>query len=184
MAKSLQEQLLAAGLIDKNKAKKAAKDMKRQDHLQRTGQDNDLDAAKEKAASALKEKADRDRELNLQKEQEAQAKAIAAQVRQLVQTNAIKSNKADIKYQFVDGKKVKTIYVDQALFDRLSRGQLAIIALEQPGEKKYEIVALAIAEKIKQRKDNHFIYIAENSAAALAEDDPYAAYQIPDDLMW
>jgi uncharacterized protein YaiL (DUF2058 family) len=163
MAKSLQEQLLAAGLIDKNKAKKAAKDMKRQDHLQRTGQDNDLDAAKEKAASALKEKADRDRELNLQKEQEAQAKAIAAQVRQLVQTNAIKSNKADIKYQFV-----KTIYVDQALFDRLSRGQLAIIALEQPGEKKYEIVALAIAEKIKQRKDNHFIYIAENSAAALA----------------
>lgn len=184
MAKSLQEQLLAAGLVDKKKAKKAAKDLKHQDHLKRTGQDNAIDAAKEKAAQALKEKAARDRELNLKKEQEAQEKAIAAQVRQLVQTNTIKSEQADIKYQFVDGKKIKSIYVDQAIFDRLSKGQLAIIALEQPGEKKYEVVALAVAEKIKQRKDNHFIYIAENISIELAEDDPYAAYQIPDDLMW
>lgn len=184
MAKSLQEQLLAAGLVDKKQAKKAAKEMKRQDHLQRTGQENNLDANKEKAAAALKAKAERDRELNRQREQEAQAKAIAAQVRQLVQTNAIKSEQADIRYQFVDGKKVKSIYIDQAIFDRLSKGQLAIIALEQPGEKKYEVVALAIAEKIKQRKDNHFIYIAENTSTELDEDDPYAAYQIPDDLMW
>ena len=43
MAKSLQDQLLAAGLVDKKKAKKAAKDLKKQDHLQRTGQDNELD---------------------------------------------------------------------------------------------------------------------------------------------
>ena len=183
MAKSLQEQLLAAGLVDKNKAKKAAKEMKRQDHLQRTGQENTLDAAKEKAAQTLKEKAEHDRVLNLKREQEAQMKAIAAQVKQLVLSNAIKSEQADIKYQFVDGKKVKTIYVDQAVFDRLSRGQLAIIALDLPGEKKYEVTALAIAEKIKQRKDNHFIYIAEHQET-LAEDDPYAAYQIPDDLMW
>ena len=46
------------------------------------------------------------------------------------------------------------------------------------------MVALQIAEKIRQRKDNHFIYIAENTQGDLAEDDPYAAYQIPDDLMW
>ncbi|WP_430462717.1 DUF2058 domain-containing protein [Thalassolituus sp. LLYu03] len=184
MAKSLQEQLMAAGLVDKKKANKAAKEMKRQDHLQRTGQDNDLDTAKAKAEASMKEKAQRDRELNLKKEQEAQKKAIDAQVRQLVMTNAIKSERGDIKYQFVDGKKIKQLYVDQAIWDRLSRGQLAIIALDLPGEKKYEIIALQIAEKIRQRKDNHFIYIAESTAAAMEEDDPYAAYQIPDDLMW
>src|SRR5690554_7620150 len=68
MAKSLQEQLLAAGLVDKKKAKKAAKELKQQDHLQRTGQENAIDAAKEKAAQALREKAARDRELNLKRE--------------------------------------------------------------------------------------------------------------------
>ncbi|WP_414716581.1 DUF2058 family protein, partial [Thalassolituus sp. UBA2009] len=57
MAKSLQEQLLAAGLIDKQKAKKAAKELKKQDHLQRTGQDNQIDEAKAKADAARKEKA-------------------------------------------------------------------------------------------------------------------------------
>ncbi|MFY9178412.1 MAG: DUF2058 domain-containing protein [Venatoribacter sp.] len=184
MAKSLQEQLLAAGLVDKNKAKKAAKELKRQDHLQRTGQENELDKAKAQAAQKLKEKAEQDKKLNAEREQEAQQRAIAAQVKQLVQSNAIKSTNAGVKYQFVDGTKVKAIYVDQAIFDRLSRGQLAIIALDLPGEKKYEVVALGVAEKIKQRKDNHFIYVAENTSAALAEDDPYAAYQIPDDLMW
>lgn len=184
MAKSLQEQLLAAGLVDKKKAKKAAKELKQQDHLQRTGQENAIDAAKEKAAQALREKAARDRELNLKREQEAQAKAIAAQIKQLVQTNRIESAHADIKYQFVDGKKVKSIYVDQAIFDRLSRGQLAIISLEVSGERSYQVIPLQIADKIKQRNEKHFIYIAENTSKALDEDDPYAGYEIPDDLMW
>src|SRR5690554_949225 len=175
MAKSLQEQLLAAGLVDKKKAKKAAKEMKVQDHLQRTG--------KEKAEQALREKAARDRELNLKREQEAQAKAITAQIKQLVKTNSINSDRADIKYQFVDGKKVKFIYVDQAVFDRLSRGQLAIISLEVSGEPSYQVIPLQVADKIKQRNGKHFIYIAEKTQK-LAEDDPYAAYEIPDDLMW
>ncbi len=183
MAKSLQEQLLAAGLVDKKKAKKAAKEMKVQDHLQRTGQENQLDAVKEKAEQALREKAARDRELNLKREQEIQAKAITAQIKQLVKTNSINSDRADIKYQFVDGKKVKFIYVDQAVFDRLSRGQLAIISLEVSGEPSYQVIPLQVADKIKQRNGKHFIYIAEKTQK-LAEDDPYAAYEIPDDLMW
>ena len=88
MAKSLQEQLLAAGLVDKKKAKKAAKEMKVQDHLQRTGQENQLDAVKEKAELALREKAARDRELNLKREQEAQAKAIALEHAGVAEANA------------------------------------------------------------------------------------------------
>ena len=185
MAKSLQEQLLAAGLIDKKKAKKAAKDMKHQDHLQRTGQDNDLDSAKEKAEAARKEKAARDRELNRQKETEAQKKAIKAQIRQLILTNAITSEQADIKYQFVDGKKVKQLYVDQAIWDRLSRGQLAIITVDKvPGQKGYDVIPLPVAEKIRQRDADYFMVIAEKTHGEKEEDDPYAAYQIPDDLMW
>src|SRR5690554_2077346 len=109
MAKSLQEQLLAAGLVDKKKAKKAAKELKQQDHLQRTGQENAIDAAKEKAAQALREKAARDRELNLKREQEAQAKAIAAQIKQSVQTNHRAIGRDDSQCQFVAGEIVEAI---------------------------------------------------------------------------
>lgn len=181
MAKSLQEQLLGAGLVDKKKAKKSAKAMKKQEHLQRTGQDNELDVAKEKAEAARLKKAEQDRELNRQREAEAQQKALQAQIKQLIDTNAIKSEYGDIKYQFVGrDNKVKQLYVDQAIWDRLSRGQLAIIAQG----KSHVVIPVPVTEKIRQRDDNIFIYIAENTSPELEEDDPYAAYQIPDDLMW
>lgn len=182
MAKSLQEQLMAAGLADKKKAKKAEKERKKQDHLQRTGQSNEIDAGREQAAEQRQKKAEQDRQLNLQKEQEREKKAIQAQIKDLITRNTIKSEIADIKYQFVDGKKIKQMYVDQAIWDRLSRGQLAIIATGS--EPAYGVIPLAVADKIRQRDEVVSIIIAESSASELDEDDPYAAYQIPDDLMW
>lgn len=183
MAKSLQEQLLSMGLVDQKKAKKNAREQKRTDHLKRTGKGDELEDTKAAAEAALKAKAERDRELNRQKEAEAQQKAIVAQIRQLIERNAT-DIKGDIKYNFVDGKKVKSLYVNQAVWDRLSRGQLAILAYDSTsGEHSYRVVPLPVAEKIRQRAPDYFIQIAE-SQGDMDEDDPYAAYQIPDDLMW
>lgn len=190
MAISLQDQLLAAGLTNKKKAKQAAKSRKKQDHLQRTGQDNEIDQLRDQAAQKKQKKADTDRQLNAQKDRQAQQKAILAQIRQLINTNAITTDTAEVKYQFVDGKKVKQLYVDQPIWDRLSRGQLAIIATHS--EPAYSIIPLPVAEKIEQREQlqedqgslKFNIIIAQSEEPELAEDDPYAAYQIPDDLMW
>jgi uncharacterized protein YaiL (DUF2058 family) len=41
-----------------------------------------------------------------------------------------------------------------------------------------------VVDKIRERNDNHFIVIADQTAGKMDEDDPYAAYEIPDDLMW
>lgn len=185
MAKSLQEQLLSMGLVNQKKAKKNAKELKRNEHLKRTGKAEETeDDSKTAAEAALKAKAERDRELNRQKEAEAQQKAIAAQIRQLIETNASNS-KGEIKYNFVDGKKVKSLYVNQAVWDRLSRGQLAIIAYDSTsGEHGYRVIPLPVADKIRQRAPDHFMLIAESQGEQMEEDDPYAAYQIPDDLMW
>lgn len=180
MAKSLQDQLLSMGLADKNKAKKNNKEMKKQEHLKRTGQENETDAKREQAEAKRKEKAAKDRELNKQRDAEAHKKAIAAQIQQLVDNNLIEAQYGDIKYQFVDGKKVKSQYVDQAVWDRLSRGQLAIIAHRG----NYAVVPVPVVDKIRERNDNHFIVIADQTAGKMDEDDPYAAYEIPDDLMW
>ncbi|MAX85949.1 MULTISPECIES: DUF2058 domain-containing protein [Thalassolituus] len=180
MGKSLQDQLLGLGLTDNKKQKKNEKEKKRQEHLKRTGQENNADESREKAEQARKEKAARDKELNKQRDEEAQKKAIKAQVQQLVDNNLISAAQGDIKYQFVDGKKVKSLYVDQAVWDRLSKGQLAIIAHHN----SYAVIPLQVAEKIRERDDGHFIVIAEQTDGQMDEDDPYAAYQIPDDLMW
>ena len=109
MGKSLQDQLLGLGLTDNKKQKKNDKEKKRQEHLKRTGQENNADESREKAEQARKEKAARDKELNRQRDAEAQKKAIKAQVQQLVDNNLITATQGDIKYQFVDGKKVKSL---------------------------------------------------------------------------
>ncbi len=188
MAKSLQDQLLAAGLTNQKKAKQAAKARKKQDHLQRTGQDNDIDKARQQAADKLQRKALNDRKLNADKDQQARAKEIIAQIRQLITTNAIDLGDGEVKYQFVDGKKVKQLYVNQAIWDRLSRGQLAIIKTQS--DPAYAVIPLPVADKIQQRDEantntsSFSVIIAQSDDTQLDDDDPYAAYQIPDDLMW
>ena len=62
----------------------------------------------------------------------------------------------------------------------LSSGRLAIAKLDE----RYELVPMAVAEKIKQRDEQCIILREHNEKQEVDENDPYADYQIPDDLMW
>lgn len=181
MAKTLQEQLLAMGLTDKKKAKQAEKQKKKNVKEARKGADI-VDEAKVLADKAKQEKIIRDKVLNDEKKAAANVKAIAAQIKQLIKMNTI-SIDGDLAYNFTAGTKIKKVYVNADIQDRLSRGKLAITSPEQDN-KTFAIIPLGVAEKIRQRDQECFIYIAENASKEIEEDDPYADYQIPDDLMW
>ncbi|USH01676.1 DUF2058 domain-containing protein [Grimontia kaedaensis] len=173
MAKlSLQEQMLQAGLIDKKKMKKAGKSSKKSRTLAKEAKA----AVEEKRAAQVAQ----DQELNRQKQQEAEKKAIAAQVKQLVEMNKIDRKDGDIGYNFTDGTLVKKIYVDKATQDQLVNGRLAIA---RDGE-GYAIVPGAVADKIVQRDENTIVLNNTVDEQAMDEDDPYADFKIPDDLMW
>jgi len=60
------------------------------------------------------------------------------------------------------------------------RGLIAIARLDDG----YELIPAAVADKISQRDGSAILVHNTRSASDLAADDPYAAYQIPDDLMW
>ena len=181
MAKTLQEQLLAMGLTDKKKAKQAEKQKKKNVKEARNGAEV-IDEAKELADKAKQEKIARDKVLNDERKAAADAKAVMAQIKQLVTMNTI-SIDGDLAYNFTAGTKIKKIYVNEDIQDRLSRGKLAITSPNQDN-KTFAIIPLGVAEKIRQRNQECFIYIAENTSPEIEEDDPYADYQIPDDLMW
>ncbi len=181
MALTLQEQLLAMGLTDKKKAKQAEKQKKKNVKEARNGADI-IDEAKVLADKAKQEKIARDKVLNDEKKAAANVKAIAAQIKQLIKMNTI-SIDGELAYNFTAGTKIKKVYVNEDIQDRLSRGKLAITSPEQDN-KTFAIIPLGVAEKIRQRDQECFIYIAESSVDDIEEDDPYADYQIPDDLMW
>lgn len=176
---SLQDQLLQAGVVDKKKAKKIKQEQRKEAKSRQKGH-AEVNEDQEQARRAQMEKAERDRELNKQQLEKAEQKAIQAQVIQLIKMNRIDRQQGDIAYQFTDGSKIKKIYVTGQLQADLIRGRLAIAKLEGA----YELLPAAAAEKIMQRDQQVIVMLNEGAAAEIDEDDPYAEYQIPDDLMW
>lgn len=181
---SLQDQLLKAGVIDKNKAKKVKSDQHKQAKVSRKMGGKTVNEAKAAVLTEQAKKIERDRKLNLLKQQEANQKAIVAQIKQLIDLNKIESNKGDIHYRFVYENKVKHIYVTSEMQDHLSRGRLAIVSLLGNKTEKFEVVPAAVAEKIAQRDSSYIVQLNDKQSASDIEDDAYADYQIPDDLMW
>ncbi|GAA5215043.1 DUF2058 domain-containing protein [Corallincola platygyrae] len=174
---SLQEQLLKAGLGDKKKAQKINK----QKHQQRKAKTAQTAESRELAAKAKQEKLEKDRELNLQRKQEAEQKAITAQIRQIIETNTVATDNGDMVYNFTDGNKVKRLYTDAATHKQVTLGNLTVVKLDD----SYRLIPTAAADKIKQRDESYVIYVAEQTdSKAEEEDDPYADFQVPDDLMW
>jgi len=58
-----------------------------------------------------------------------------------------------------------------------------LIAIIKLGD-QYELVPSPVAEKIAQRDESRIILQNQASKDSGDEDDSYADYQIPDDLMW
>ena len=176
---SLQDQLLKAGLIDDKKANKIKKNKLKQTKQKQKNKIETADEAKLAAQQAQAEKVQRDRQLNQQRKAEAERKAIAAQVRQLVEMNRQPRDGGDITYSFTDGTLIKRIPVSATQLKQLSNGRLCIIKLDG----QYELIPTLVAEKIQLRDESTQI-LSNQSTEAPDEDDPYADFQVPDDLMW
>lgn len=182
MAISLQEQLLKAGLVKEKQLKKSNSEKRKQVRAQQHSKAGVIDETRDAARQALAEKAERDRDLAREQNKAAELKAVAAQIRQIITMNRQPKNHGDIAYNFVDAKKIKTLHVDKATLEHLSNGLLAIVT--QDG--RYEIVPQAAALKIQLRDPAVVIVCNEQQKAAdgSVEDDPYANFKVPDDLMW
>lgn len=169
MAMSLQEQLLKAGLSTEKKAKKAKKSSKKTRELKR-----EVKAATEQKKQEEQQRA---KELNEKIQQQAQQKAVQAQIVQLIEMNK-QETKGDVRYNFTDGSSVEFITVSDPVQKQLANGQLSIVRYNED----YAVIPSIVAEKIALRDESWIISQAEKEE--IDEDDPYADYVIPDDLMW
>lgn len=169
---SLQEQMLKAGLVNEKKLKKAKKGSKK----------SRVQAREVKAAveANKQQQQERDKALNKQQKEQLLTKEIRAQVKQLIEMNKLPLNNGDIQYHFTDDNLVKTLYVDPQTRDQLIKGILAIARYEE----SYVVIPNIVAQKIWQRDEQSIINIPSEQEPVAIEDDPYADYIVPDDLMW
>ena len=176
---SLQEQFLKAGLVDKNKVKLVNQDKTKQKKLERRTGTQSVDEVRLAALETQRKNAERARELNAQRDAAATQKAIMAQIAQMVQQNRQSKGSGDIAYNFTHDKKIERLYVSAAVQAHLMAGRLVIVC--QGGT--VELVPRVIADKIAER-DASLVVRGNKASTEIDADDPYAAYKIPDDLMW
>ena len=173
---ALQAQLLKAGLVDNKKAKKLSKQAV---HEQRTGESKDAEV-KAKIAQAQQEKLAKDQAIEQEKKAALQEKELKAAIMQMIHQYKIRDTDGEVAYQFLDGK-IKKVYINQQIYNALVAGSL-VIAKENDS---YAFLPKALAERINLKMEGFIIVNnAEKNEATTDEEDPYAAYVIPDDLMW
>ncbi|GAA0347757.1 DUF2058 domain-containing protein [Morganella psychrotolerans] len=175
---TLQEQMLKAGLVT---SKKVAK-------VQRTAKKSRVQAreAREAVEENKKVQSERDKQLSDQQKQAALSKEYKAQVKQLIEMNRIAISKGDISFNFTDNNVIKKAIVDKITQTQLISGRLAIarLVIDNSDVNEYAIIPASVADKIMQRDADSIVLNNALSREAEDEDDPYADFKVPDDLMW
>lgn len=176
---SLRDQFLKAGLIDQKKIRSAVQEKSKQAKVERQTGVQAVDPALQAAQEARERNAERARALNAERDAAAREKAITAQIAQMVQQARQDRGRGDVAYNFTHDGKIKRIHVSAAVQGHLVAGRLVIVCLGEA----VELVPARIADKIAER-DPACVVQVRRAATTVDEDDPYAAYQVPDDLMW
>lgn len=179
MSNPFQEQFLKAGLVTKDQVKKANQKPSRKKQAGKKKAKVESEAAK-LARLAAQKKAERDRELNQKREEQVRQRAISSEIDQLISNHMIKRDeKCELAYNFQHRNKVHRIYVNEEMKQGLIDEKYSIARIEG----RYEMIPVAVADKIKQKNEKRLVVYSQPENPS-GEEDPYADYQVPDDLMW
>lgn len=174
---ALQAQLLKAGLVDNKKAKKLSKQAV---HEKRTGDGTEAEI-KAKIEQDKQQKMAKDQAIEQEKKAALQEKELKAAIMQMINQHKIRDTDGDAVYQFIDDSKIKKVYLNQQIYNALVAGSL-VIARENDS---YAFLPKALADRINAKMQGFIIVNnSEKNEKTTDEEDPYAAYVIPDDLMW
>jgi len=180
---SLADQLLNMGVVDKKKAKKSKHQKRQTENKNRkavkSGKEVQSDGMQKQIEQAAREKQQKDLELNKQRDTALAKKALVAEVGQIAQQHIIGIPKeAELAYNFNHNNKVKKLYITSEQQKDLTQGYLAIVVTDDT----YSLIPDKIAERIESRLPE--LVIRSQVEQETDENDPYADYEIPDDLMW
>lgn len=184
MAKSLQEQLLESGAARPKQARKARREKSaRKKQARQQGQrPDDEKALQQQIAAAEAAKRERDDRLNAEQKARRQAHERDQAVSQIVTRNRIQAGDEitePVPYNYTDGRTIRRIEVSDRQRRDLAAGRLAIVRHEN----KAHLVPRSVAERLMEHIPEQ-VWLVSGDEPEPDPDDPYAEFQVPDDLMW
>lgn len=181
---SLQDQLLQAGLTTKQKTRQANSDKRKKNKQKRSGVKHGAELqeiVQQDLAKSKAEKLAKDTALNEAKKSELANKERQLRIKQILEHHQLTGVNGEHEYNFTFNKVIKKLALDENTHKALVNGRLALCGLN---EVTY-LVTSETAEKIATL-DSDVVLVQNDKVDSenVDEDDPYAEFQIPDDLMW
>ncbi|MBQ4832733.1 DUF2058 domain-containing protein [Pseudoalteromonas sp. MMG010] len=177
---SLQDQLLQAGLTTSHKAKVAKTEKRKQQKKKKKGatsNPNDLQKHIEQTKLEQQKKAE---ELNLAKQEDLKQREQVARVKQILEHHNQDTIRGERTFNFTYENKVKELDVNEATQKALSGGRLAICVLEGV----FYVLEDEPARKVAEVDEKYIVFHVEADNKEKDDDDPYADFEVPDDLVW
>ncbi|MEE4301339.1 MAG: DUF2058 family protein [Pseudomonadales bacterium] len=189
MSNSLRDQLLKVGLVDEDKLKSVEKSEKQQKRAkskkgkrkpkaERRAEAQQAPDTRRDAERRLRDRAERDRDAARAQRLREEKRARKLQIAEIIDRRRHLRKDGEIAYNFVDGRKVKHIYVTEKLRDGLSAGRMDIVR----SGNSFEVVDASIAEKLRLLDGN--VVLPRRDRSVEEEEAAYADHPIPDDLDW
>ncbi|MEI8642146.1 DUF2058 domain-containing protein [Pseudoalteromonas sp. Hal099] len=176
---SLQDQLLQAGLTTSHKAKVAKSEKRKQQKSKKRATSNPSDLQKHIQQTKL-EQQKKAEELNQSRQEELKQREQVARVKQILEHHNQDSIRGERTFNFTYDNKVKGIDVNEKTQKALSGGRLAICVLEG----QFYVLDDEPARKVAEVDEKYIVFHVEPENKPKDEDDPYADFEVPDDLVW
>lgn len=184
MAKSLQEQLLQSGAAKPKQAKKARREKAQSEKAARREGKTPAEQQElaRQVAQAQAQKRERDRQLNAAQKVQREARELEHSVAQIISRNRVEAGADDhdsVAYSYTIATHIHRIEVSDNQRQDLAAGRLAVARHRDTAALVPRSVALRLMEKIPEQ-----VWLVSVDEKSVDADDPYAEYQVPDDLMW
>lgn len=181
---SLQEQLLKAGLTTKQKTRQANSDKRKKNKQKRSGVKHETSLQEQVQQDLTKkqvEKNAKDSALNNQKKQLMADKEQQLRIKQILKHHQLKNVNGETEYNYTFDSKIKKLAVDSVTHKALVNGRLALCGWQNI---TYIVTAETAAKLAELDAKVVLVQNEKIESDQVDEDDPYADYQIPDDMMW
>lgn len=175
---SLRDELLKAGLVSADKAKRLDSDSRKQDYQRKKNQTLAAVAAQQaeirrQAEVEAARKREQDRQLNLEREAEKKQRELIARAGQLIDSHRLNDPQAEIFYNFLDsdGRWIRAIRVTPSQRKALAMGRLAILRGDHD-EFDFSVAPREIAMKLEEFAPGRIMVLhPESDGSDVGEDE-------------
>jgi uncharacterized protein YaiL (DUF2058 family) len=173
---SLRDELLKAGLVSSDKAKKLDSDGRKQDYQRKKGQALIPEEEAQRAEARKRVEADslgkreQDRQLNRAREAEKKCREQVARAHQLIEAHRVNESEAEIAYNVQNGNRIRTVRVTAQQRRALAMGRLAIVRGDRR-ELDFALVPREIAQKLVEFAPDRVLLLHPESSGIDPDDE-------------